>query len=72
MSIAFSSLDLSTPAASLFDFTPPAGAKVTQVVAPRDGVKHAGSTADKPAVSVTGRGWDAVVTATAAGVGGAT
>jgi outer membrane lipoprotein-sorting protein len=67
VSIGFSSLDLSTPAASLFAFTPPAGAKVTEVTKDAAGPKAPGSSATKPAETVTGRGWDAVVTVAAAG-----
>jgi outer membrane lipoprotein-sorting protein len=67
VSTGFSSLDLSTPAASLFAFTPPAGAKVTQVT-PHDGAPVTPATRPaKPAETVTGHGWDAVVSVTAAG-----
>ena len=68
VSIGFSSLDLTTPAASLFAFTPPAGAKVTELTKDATaGPKAPGSSATKPAETVTGRGWDAVVTVAAAG-----
>jgi outer membrane lipoprotein-sorting protein len=69
VSIGFSSLDLSTPAASLFDFTPPAGAKVTEltkhVVGPR--VTGPKPQTVKQSETVTGHGWDAVVTIAAQG-----
>jgi len=67
VSIGFSSLDLSTPAASLFAFTPPTGAKVTQVT-PHEGTPGTPATRPaKPAETVTGHGWDAVVSLAAAG-----
>jgi outer membrane lipoprotein-sorting protein len=72
VSIGFTSLDLSTPAASLFNFTPPAGAKVTELKRPdtnRSDTKPKAphSDAAKPANSVTGTGWDAVVSVSAHG-----
>jgi outer membrane lipoprotein-sorting protein len=60
VSVAFSSLSLATPASSLFTFTPPANAKVTQLKS--DGATKAPKTGSTPARSVTGSGWDAVVT----------
>jgi outer membrane lipoprotein-sorting protein len=66
VSIGFSSLDLSTPAASLFAFTPPAGAKVTELKKDAAASPAApGTTVKKPAETVTGHGWDAVVTVAA-------
>lgn len=67
VSIGFSSLNLSTPAASLFTFTPPAGAKVTQLGNEAAGPKAPATSATKPAETVTGHGWDAVVAVDAAG-----
>jgi outer membrane lipoprotein-sorting protein len=67
VSIGFSSIDLSTPAASLFDFTPPAGAKVTELTKHQVGPKTTEPKATKPTDTVTGRGWDAVVTVAAGG-----
>jgi outer membrane lipoprotein-sorting protein len=72
VSIGFTSLDLSTPAASLFDFTPPAGAKVTELKRPdtnRSDTKPKAPHTDaaKPAHSVTGTGWDAIVSVSAQG-----
>lgn len=55
-SVGFTSLDLTTPAASTFDFQPPSGATVHQQALPQ----HPSSGGTKPAV--TGSGWDAVVT----------
>jgi outer membrane lipoprotein-sorting protein len=67
VSIGFTSLDLSKPDASLFDFTPPAGAKVKELKSPLTrpvGPTHAPNA--KPNTQstekVTGHGWDAVVT----------
>jgi len=59
--IRFTSIDLSAPAASLFNFTAPKGAKVTEHTAPRhDGSpKSGGPAAVRP--TVVGTGWDAVV-----------
>ena len=60
VTVGFTSIDLGTPPASLFTFTPPAGATVKQQAlptapgAPRQDGDHA-----KP--TVTGSGWDAVV-----------
>ncbi|MCU1413706.1 MAG: hypothetical protein JWN80_1046 [Microbacteriaceae bacterium] len=68
LGIEFTSVDFSTPSASLFDFTPPKGATVTeQKASPKTGApkKPAGT---KP--TVVGTGWDAVVE-TAAGDTGA-
>jgi outer membrane lipoprotein-sorting protein len=67
VSIGFSSLDLSTPAASLFDFTPPAGAKVTELTKPSTSPATPHARKAQPAHTVTGSGWDAVVTVSAAG-----
>ncbi|NEM91409.1 LolA family protein [Galbitalea soli] len=64
VSLGFTSISLARPAASLFAFTPPAGATVTEQTAPR---QHAAPAPSKPATTppartVTGTGWDAVVT----------
>jgi outer membrane lipoprotein-sorting protein len=67
VSVGFSSLDLSTPAASLFDFTPPAGAKVTELTKPSTSPSTPHAHKAQPAHTVTGSGWDAVVTVSAAG-----
>ncbi|MCU1422174.1 MAG: hypothetical protein JWN36_1825 [Microbacteriaceae bacterium] len=66
VSVAFSKIDLSTPAASLFDFTAPKGAKVTEHVAPsHQSVKSrpgpVSPDIDKNKPTVVGTGWDAVV-----------
>jgi outer membrane lipoprotein-sorting protein len=67
VSIGFTSLDLTAPAASLFAFTPPSGATVTELPqqAPTSGAS--GDSGTKPAESVTGHGWDSVVSFAAAG-----
>jgi outer membrane lipoprotein-sorting protein len=60
-SIHFSSLSLAKPAASLFAFTPPANAKVTEVKTPsasKSSSKHVAF----PKPTITGKGWDAVAT----------
>jgi outer membrane lipoprotein-sorting protein len=67
VTIGFSSVNLSTPAASLFAFTPPVGAKVTELTKSAAGAKAPGSSVSKPAETVTGHGWDAVVAVAAAG-----
>jgi outer membrane lipoprotein-sorting protein len=66
VSIGFSSLDLATPSASLFDFTAPKGSTVKELTKPKSSTAHAHPAAgSKPTTSVTGKGWDAVVTLTA-------
>ncbi len=67
VNIGFSSLDLSTPAASLFDFTPPAGAKVTELTKGHSGTSAPHAHGTKPTETVTGTGWDSVVTIAAGG-----
>ncbi|MBW4031916.1 MAG: hypothetical protein HIU88_04540 [Acidobacteria bacterium] len=62
-SVGFSSIDFSTPAASLFDFTPPSGAKVTTVPVPTKS-EHAGQhpkTTGQATPTVIGTGWDSIV-----------
>ena len=59
--VQFSKLDLATPSASLFEFTPPADATVTEHKA-TEKKTAAHAAADKP--TVTGTGWDAVVSVT--------
>ena len=60
-SVGFSKLDLGTPDASLFVFTPPAGAKVTEKAPKADSTRPTTphSPAEKPTIS--GTGWDAIV-----------
>jgi len=71
VSIGFTSLSLATPAASLFEFTAPKGATVKQIATPKPGATHATPQADgsatKPTTSVTGSGWDSVITVAASG-----
>jgi outer membrane lipoprotein-sorting protein len=61
----FTKIDLSTPAANNFEFTPPAGAKVTEETVPTTGIRHPGPVSkDAPAnerPTVIGSGWDAIV-----------
>ncbi|MES2171310.1 MAG: outer-membrane lipoprotein carrier protein LolA [Actinomycetota bacterium] len=65
LGIAFTSVSFSTPSASLFDFTPPKGATVTEQKAQPKSATPAKGTGTKP--TVVGSGWDAVVETTAAG-----
>ncbi|MCU1525508.1 MAG: hypothetical protein JWO18_2402 [Microbacteriaceae bacterium] len=58
-SLAFSSLSLQTPAANLFDFTPPAGVTVKQQTVPQSDLKK--PTGSAPQHTVVGTGWDAVL-----------
>jgi outer membrane lipoprotein-sorting protein len=64
--VAFSSLSLDTPAADLFDFTPPAATDVTDKSlpsgggAPADG-SQAPDASGHPEPTVTGSGWDSIV-----------
>lgn len=64
-SVGFSSLTIGTPDASLFSFTPPAGATVTEQPQPGAGSvkKTPGTMTQDPAKrpTVIGSGWDAVV-----------
>jgi hypothetical protein len=57
--VAFSSLDLATPSAGLFDFTPPADATVKQQKTPTK------TTGDAPDHEVIGTGWESIVSVTA-------
>lgn len=61
----FTKIDLSSPAASNFQFTPPAGAKVTEEALPSTGVRHPGAVSKDVPVNerptVIGSGWDAIV-----------
>jgi outer membrane lipoprotein-sorting protein len=65
-SVHFGSLTLAKPAASLFAFTPPANAKVTEVKTTKPskpGTKHTDSKhTDTTKPTLTGKGWDAVAT----------
>jgi outer membrane lipoprotein-sorting protein len=67
VSVGFSSLDLSTPAASLFDFTPPAGVRVTELAQKQGAPEAPNAQATKPTETVTGHGWDSVVSLAATG-----
>lgn len=63
----FSEFSTATPSASVFAFTPPSGATVTEQALPAPGEKKAeAGTHAKP--TVTGTGWDAVVSAPAGSV----
>lgn len=75
-SVAYTSVDFSTPDASLFSFTPPAGTDVTEKAIPADGHSD-GTTTDgtapdgtapdgsgtegAPDVTTTGSGWSTIV-----------
>ena len=65
-SVGFSKLDLSAPDASLFTFTPPAGAKVTERAPKADAGVPTAPKADSAKPTVSGTGWDAVVSVPAA------
>lgn len=70
-SVAYTSVDYSTPDASLFTFTPPAGVEVTEKAIPADahsdGEAHDDSTtpgdaaSEGPDVTTTGTGWGTIV-----------
>ncbi|QNE48404.1 hypothetical protein F1C58_06920 [Glaciihabitans sp. INWT7] len=70
-SVGFSKLDLSAPAASLFAFTPPAGAKVTEKAPKAETARPTAPANDAAKPTVTGSGWDSIV-ALPAGTGTAT
>jgi outer membrane lipoprotein-sorting protein len=70
ISVGFTSLSLSAPDASLFAFTPPAGATVKELTKPHAhpvGPTKAAPHGARPTEKVTGSGWDSVVTVTAVG-----
>ncbi len=57
--VGFSSFDPSTPAASVFAFTPPAGAAVTEQSVPKaEGTRTSPS---HPKPTITGTGWNTIV-----------
>ena len=65
LSMGFDSVDFSVPSASVFDFTPPAGAKVTtkdltRASDTKSTDKPSGDAAPKP--TVTGTGWTRIAT----------
>lgn len=69
--LAFSSLSLDTPDASLFSFTPPSGTTVTEQALPekREHASEDYASAEKPAgVTTVGSGWSTVVEIPAADV----
>lgn len=60
--LSYTELELGAPDASVFNFVPPAGAKVTEQTLPSSNSKPAGSPQpSKPAVKTTGVGWESVV-----------
>ena len=64
--IGFTSVDFAAPDANVFDFTPPAGATVTEHAAPSDGAAaDAGQTGAAPVgtaePTVLGNGWSTIV-----------
>ena len=64
--IGFTEVDFTTPPASEFTFTPPAGAKVTEIT-PEDHADKSGPEADAPDAAepkVVGEGWTSVVVGT--------
>jgi len=60
-SVGFRSIDFSTPAASLFTFTPPKGATVTTPKTPAKSGSTPPKAVDHPKPSLIGTGWDAIV-----------
>ena len=60
-SVGFSKLDLGTPDASLFTFTPPAGAKVIEKAPKADSSRPAVPNSDAAKPTISGTGWDAIV-----------
>jgi outer membrane lipoprotein-sorting protein len=61
--VGFSSVDYSTPDPSLFDFTPPPGATVTEHDAAGPGTEVGGTTdpAQGPEPTIVGAGWSTIV-----------
>ena len=60
-SVGFSSIDFSTPAASMFRFTPPKGASVTTHQAPTTAPTKKPDSATRPKPTVTGTGWGTII-----------
>ncbi|RFA13545.1 hypothetical protein B7R22_12840 [Subtercola boreus] len=66
-SSSFTSLDLSTPSADLFSFTPPAGTTVTEKAVEKPSAASGGATepshseSDAPKPVMTGSGWSSIV-----------
>ena len=60
-SVGFSKLDLGTPDASLFTFTPPAGAKVIEKAPKADSSRPAVPHSEAAKPTTSGTGWDAIV-----------
>ena len=60
-SVGFSKIDLSAPDASLFTFTPPAGATVTEKAPVVKSAPTTAPMAESPKPTVSGTGWDAIV-----------
>lgn len=65
--VGFSDFSTATPSASVFAFTPPKGATVTEQSPSASGEKKAGS-GTHPKPTVTGSGWDAIVSLPAGAV----
>jgi hypothetical protein len=66
--VGFTQLDYTVPAAARFDFAPPSGATVTHHTVTPGTHRPASATALPAKPTVTGTGWDAVVTIPAADV----
>lgn len=68
VSVAFTAIDFTTPEASLFDFTPPASAKVTEAELPtglleqsQSEKSHSGKGGSSLDPTVSGEGWSSIV-----------
>ena len=61
VSVGFTSVDFSAPSSDVFDFTPPAGAAVTEVPAPGTGDARAHQGGQAPEKTVLGSGWSTIV-----------
>lgn len=64
LEVTYTDLDLSPPAADLFEFTPPADATVEQIDPPTHHGSQ-GTDPDRPRPQTTGTGWETVLTAPA-------
>jgi outer membrane lipoprotein-sorting protein len=64
-SVAFTDLTIGTPAASLFDFTPPSGAKVTEHTVAGHPTQPSATPDSDNQVTKTGSGWSTIVSAPA-------
>lgn len=69
--VGFSSIDFSTPAAALFDFTPPKGTSVSSPAVPAEPAPSNGAATTHAKPTVAGTGWSSIVELPAGAAGAA-